>query len=150
MTSPTTGAESYRGERLGLPPSGRASLASTAARIGAFVVDSIASTFVAALFVSVAHQHRPGHHDLADRLPGYWSLIPFALDYVVGMLVAGRTLGMYLFGLRVIRVDREEAVNPWRALLRTLLLMLLVPAVVFDRDGRGLHDRYTDTAVVRG
>jgi hypothetical protein len=28
--------------------------------------------------------------------------------------------------------------------------MLLVPAVVFDRDGRGLHDRYTDTAVVRG
>ena len=66
------------------------------------------------------------------------------------MLFVGRTLGMYLFGLRIIRVDREEAVNPWRAVLRTLLLMLLVPAVVFDRDGRGLHDRYTDTAVVRG
>ena len=56
---------------------------------------------------------------------------------------------MYLFGLRVIRVDRTAAVNPWRAVLRTALLMLLVPAVVFDKDGRGLHDRYTDTAVVR-
>jgi uncharacterized RDD family membrane protein YckC len=33
--------------------------------------------------------------------------------------------------------------------LRTFLLMLFIPAVVFDRDGRGLHDRYTDTAVVR-
>ena len=36
-----------------------------------------------------------------------------------------------------------------RALVRTALLCLLVPAVVFDRDGRGLHDRLTDTAVVR-
>jgi uncharacterized RDD family membrane protein YckC len=150
MTSPTTGAQSYRGERLGLPESGRASLAGLGPRIGAFVVDSIASVFVAALFVSVTHRHQPGHHDFADRLPGYWSLIPLAVDYVLGMLVAGRTLGMYLFGLRIIRVDRDEAVNPWRAVLRTLLLMLLVPAVVFDRDGRGLHDRYTDTAVVRG
>ena len=97
-----------------------------------------------------SHTPAAGQHDFSDRLPGYWSLIPFAVDYVVGMLVAGRTLGMYLFGLRIIRVDKEEAVNPWRAVLRTLLLMLLVPAVVFDRDGRGLHDRYTDTAVVRG
>ena len=32
----------------------------------------------------------------------------------------------------------------------TALLFLLVPALVFDRDGRGLHDRYSDTAVVRG
>ena len=139
--------QSYRGERLGLPATGRASLAPVGARIGAWLVDSIASAFVAALFVEVIHH---GHRrDFADRLPGYWSLIPFALDYVLGILFAGRTLGMYLFGLRVIRVDRDEAVNPWRAVLRTLLLMLLVPAVVFDRDGRGLHDRYTDTAVVR-
>ncbi len=69
---------------------------------------------------------------------------------MLGILFAGRTLGMYLFRLRIIRVDHDEAVNPWRAVLRTLLLMLLVPAVVFDQDGRGLHDRYTDTAVVRG
>jgi uncharacterized RDD family membrane protein YckC len=140
--------QSYRGERLGLPASGRASLAPVGARIGAWLVDSVASVLVAALFVEVIHH---GHHrSFADRLPGYWSLIPFALDYVLGILFAGRTLGMYLFGLRIIRVDSDEAVNPWRALLRTLLLMLLVPAVVFDRDGRGLHDRYTDTAVVRG
>jgi hypothetical protein len=28
-------------------------------------------------------------------------------------------------------------------------LCLLVPALVVDADGRGLHDRLTDTAVVR-
>ena len=57
---------------------------------------------------------------------------------------------MALVGLRVVRVDRDAPVNPWRALLRTFLLFLLVPALVWDRDGRGLHDRYSDTAVVRG
>jgi uncharacterized RDD family membrane protein YckC len=145
---PALAPQDYRGQRLGLPESGRASLASAGSRVGAWVVDAIASVLVAALFVN-AFGPRDADHDVAARLPGYWSLIPFAVDYVVGLLVAGRTLGMYLFGIRVIRVDRNEAVNPWRALLRTLLLMLFVPAVVFDKDGRGLHDRYSDTAVVR-
>jgi uncharacterized RDD family membrane protein YckC len=146
-TQRSPGPQRYRGERLGLPESGPASLASTGARLGAFLVDSIAAGFVATLFVQIAH---PGHSGAAtDRLPGYWSLVPFALDYVLGMLFAGRTLGMYLFGLRIIRVDRVAAVNPWRAVVRTVLLLLLVPAIVFDRDGRGLHDRYSDTAVVR-
>jgi uncharacterized RDD family membrane protein YckC len=146
---PHPGAQAYRGERLGLPSSGPASLGSTGARVGAYLVDSIASALVAALFVQALHHGRAGHHDLAHRLPGYWSLVPFAVDYVLGLLVAGRTVGMYLFGLRVIRVDRNEAVDPWRALVRTVLLMLLIPPLVFDKDGRGLHDRFTDTAVVR-
>jgi uncharacterized RDD family membrane protein YckC len=141
MTAP----QAYRGESLGLPSDGPGSLTTTGPRLGAFVVDAIVSSLVAALFVSTGH-HGGG---LADRLPGTWSLIPLALDYIVGTLVAGRTVGMYLFSLRLIRVDRTVAVDPGRAILRTFLLFLLVPALVFDRDGRGLHDRLTETAVVR-
>jgi uncharacterized RDD family membrane protein YckC len=140
MTAPQT----YRGEKIGLPATGRGALAPTGARLLAFVVDAIASGLVAALFVP----HKSGA-SFADRLPGTWSLIPFALDYIVGVLVAGRTLGMYLAGLRVIRVSRDVAVDPLRIVGRTALLALFVPALVFDRDGRGMHDRLTDTAVVR-
>ncbi|MCW2595899.1 MAG: uncharacterized protein JWR06_2208 [Jatrophihabitans sp.] len=141
MTAP----QAYRGANLGLPQTGSGSLAPTGARLGAFLVDALASTLVAALFV----HHKGGDNSFAAKLPGSWSLIPLALDYVLGILVAGRTLGMYLFSLRVVRVDRLAAVDPLRAIVRTLLLFLLVPAVVFDRDGRGMHDRLTDTAVVR-
>ena len=139
-----TGTPSHRGERLGLPASGPGSMASAGARLGAFAVDAVASTLIAALFV-----RSRAHSGVAGHLPGSWSLIPLAIDYVVGMLVSGRTLGMYLVGLRIVRVDRQAAVDPWRAVARTLLLFLLVPAVIWDRDGRGLHDRYSDTAVVR-
>ncbi|MCU1659225.1 MAG: domain containing protein [Pseudonocardiales bacterium] len=139
-----TAPQAYRGQRLGLPERGPGSLATTGQRLGAFVVDALASALVAALFV----QAGPGH-GTAGHLPGSWSLIPFAADYVVGLLVAGRTLGMYLFGLRVVRVDRPAAIDPFRAIVRTALLLVLLPAVIWDRDGRGLHDRFTDTAVVR-
>lgn len=143
----TPAPQSWRGQALGLPESGPGSLSTTGQRVLAFIVDTLASSLIAALFVQVI---RHGHHrDAVGQLPGSWSLIPFAIDYLLGMLLAGRTLGMYLFGLRIIRVDRDEAVTPWRALSRTVLLMLLVPAVVWDRDGRGLHDRYSETAVVR-
>jgi uncharacterized RDD family membrane protein YckC len=140
-----TTPQAHRGEQLGLPENGSGSLATTGQRLGAFVVDAVASALVAALFVQAGHGH-----GTAGRLPGSWSLIPFAIDYVVGVLVAGRTLGMYLVGLRLVRVDRTTPVGPARAVGRTALLLLLLPAVVWDRDGRGLHDRLTDTAVVRG
>lgn len=136
--------QSFRGETLGLPELGAGSLATTGQRLGAFVVDALASALVAALFVRVAGGRGAGGH-----LPGSWSLIPFVIDYVIGGLVGGRTLGMYLFGLRLVRVDRPAAIDPLRAVYRTALLLLLVPAVIWDRDGRGLHDRLTDTAVVR-
>jgi uncharacterized RDD family membrane protein YckC len=145
MTAQTNAPQAYRGEALGLPEDGPGSLSTTGLRLGAFVVDCIASALVAGLFIGIFSHPS----DLAHRLPASWSLIPLAADYVLGSLFAGRTLGMNLFGLRLVRVDRTAAVDPGRVILRTFLLFLLVPAVVWDRDGRGLHDRFTDTAVVR-
>jgi uncharacterized RDD family membrane protein YckC len=150
MSTPTSAdnrnaPQRYRGERLGLPESGPGSLSTTGIRLGAFIVDALASSLVAALFVQAAG----GGDGVAGHLPGSWSLIPLAVDYVAGVLFAGRTLGMYLFGLRVIRVDRELPVNPMQIVIRTALLFLLIPALVWDRDGRGLHDRLSTTAVIR-
>jgi uncharacterized RDD family membrane protein YckC len=142
VTNPHVKPQSYRGEQLGLAPSGPGSLTTTGPRLLAFVVDALASGLVAALFV----QHGGS---LSHRLPGSWSLVPLAVDYLGGILITGRTLGMYLLGLRLVRVTPGVAVDPLRAVGRTALLFLLVPALVFDRDGRGLHDRLTDTAVVR-
>jgi uncharacterized RDD family membrane protein YckC len=142
MTAP----QAWRGQAIGLPQSGPGSIANGGPRVAAYIVDALASALIAALFVP---RHGHGGAGFASSLPGLWSLVPFAADYILGSLVAGRTLGMYLTGIRLVRVDRTAAVDPVRILLRTVLLVLLVPALVFDRDGRGLHDRVADTAVVK-
>jgi uncharacterized RDD family membrane protein YckC len=141
MTAP----QAFRGERLGLPADGPGSIATFNQRAAAFIVDAVASALVAGLFVAIFNHHRGGY----DALPRNWSLLPFALEYIVGLVLAGRTAGMYLTGIRVVRIDRPVAINPWQAFIRTLLLIIVIPAVIMDRDGRGLHDRVAGTVVVR-
>jgi len=135
--------QAYRGQRLGLPSSGPGSLAPFGRRLLAFLIDALASALVAGLFV-----HRPDLPGAASHLPGSWSMVPLAIDYVFGLLLAGRSLGMKVMGLRVVRIDAPAPIGPVRAVARTALLLAFVPALVADGDFRGLHDRLTSTAVI--
>ena len=85
----------------------------------------------------------------APDLPGNWSLVAFAAITVLTLVLVGQTPGMRLLGLRLAHPRQGQRLALWRAVVRTALLCLLVPALVVDADGRGLHDRLTDTAVVR-
>jgi uncharacterized RDD family membrane protein YckC len=126
-----------RGASLGLPADGPGSLAGFGPRAAAFLVDAVGAALVAGLFT-------------APHLPGNWSLLTFGL-LTVGTLVAlGQTPGMRLLGLRLAHPRPGRRLALWRGVVRTLLLMLLVPPLVVDVNGRGMHDRLTDTAVVRG
>jgi uncharacterized RDD family membrane protein YckC len=125
-----------RGASLGLPADGPGSLADFSTRALAFLVDALGSALVAGLFT-------------APDLPGNWALAAFAAITVGTLIAFGQTPGMRLFGLRLAHPRQGRSLAPWRAVVRTALLCLLVPALVVDSDGRGLHDRLTDTAVVR-
>ena len=61
---------------------------------------------------------------------------------------AGFTIGKRLTRLRVIRLDGHQPVGFSRALIRTVLLMLVVPAMIMDRDLRGLQDKAAGTVVI--
>ena len=84
----------------------------------------------------------------APEAPRLWSLLTFGVMTVVFLVLAGQTPGMRLLGLRLAHPHPEQRLALWRAVVRTGLLVLLLPALVVDSDGRGLHDRLTDTAVV--
>lgn len=124
-----------RGAALGLPAAGPGSLASFQARAVAFLIDGVGAALLAGLFT-------------APDLPGNWSLVAFATITVLTLGLVGQTPGMRLLGLRLAHPRQGERLALWRAVVRTALLCLLVPALVVDADGRGLHDRLTGTAVV--
>jgi len=134
--APPPSQAAVRGASLGLPAEGPGSLAGFGSRAAAFLVDAVGAALFAGLFT-------------APRLPGNWSLLTFGL-LTVGTLVAfGQTPGMRLLGLRLAHPRPSGRLALWRGVVRTALLLLLVPALLVDANGRGLHDRLTDTAVVR-
>ncbi|MCX6405141.1 MAG: hypothetical protein NTW81_06575 [Actinobacteria bacterium] len=50
--------------------------------------------------------------------------------------------------MQVSRLDLTR-VNTLRVIARIALIFLVIPAVVWDKDNRGLHDRLLGTVVVR-
>lgn len=72
----------------------------------------------------------------------------FALEQMILVGTVGYSLGHRVLGLKVVRLGGAPAGLP-AAILRTVLLCLVVPAVVFDSDQRGLHDKAAGTVLVR-
>jgi uncharacterized RDD family membrane protein YckC len=128
----------YHGERLGLPKEGPGSIASVGRRVAALFID----WFLCALIAYGLLAHR----DL--RLANNWTLVVFAAVSMVGLALVGATPGKLVMRTRVVQVDGSR-LTPLGALLRTLLLVLVVPAVVFDRDTRGLHDKAVKAVQIR-
>jgi hypothetical protein len=84
----------------------------------------------------------------------------FAIENLVLVGTLGTTVGHRLLGLRVVRVasgvteptePTELAAQPGvlAGAVRAVLLCLVIPAVVWDADGRGMHDRLAGTVIVR-
>lgn len=125
----------YKGQRLGLPESGPGSVAGMGRRFVALLIDWLACVLIAQLFVS--GQENP-------VLP----LIIFFVEVALLTALMGSSFGQRILGVRVVSLSTGR-LDPMRSVLRTLLLCLVVPALVFDRDQRGLHDKAADSVAVR-
>jgi uncharacterized RDD family membrane protein YckC len=129
------------GVRLGLPAEGPGSVARFGRRGVAIVVDFAICLLIATLF---------GYH-VADRNDGFTGLIPtlvFLVENVLLVGTVGSTVGHKLLGLRVQRLTGDLP-GPLLGLVRSVLLCLAVPALIWDRDLRGVHDRVPGTVLVR-
>ncbi len=132
----------YPGERFGLPRNGLGAAAGFGRRLAGVTIDWVLGYLIALLFA--------GQDAFDPRSSFGWTvlLVWFALT-VIPIAVFGATPGMVGLGLRAAPTDSAVVVGVPRALLRTLLLGLVVPALLRDADGRGWHDRAARTVVIR-
>lgn len=79
---------------------------------------------------------------------GWGTLAAYAVENLLLLSTLGYTVGMRVLGLRVVRLTGGTP-TPLAVAVRTLLLCLAVPALIWNRDGRGLHEIATATLVVR-
>ncbi|ANH91199.1 membrane protein [Streptomyces sp. Tu 6176] len=128
----------YRGEQLGLPEQGPGSIARPGRRLAALAVDWGLCLLIAYGLIA----------DSYNEAAQVWGPLILLVLMVLTLGTVGCTPGKRLLGLRVVALGTGR-VQPLRALLRTVLLFLALPALIWDRDGRGLHDRLAGTVEVR-
>lgn len=115
--------------------------ASWARRIVALLVDWFACLAVAQLLVAVGV--------IASNPNGLWTLALYVVESAVLTATTGGSFGKLATRLRVVRVDgRPGPIGLVQALLRSALIALVIPPLVFKPDGRGLHDLAVGSATV--
>ncbi|MFJ4779176.1 RDD family protein [Streptomyces sp. NPDC088762] len=129
----------YPGRRFGMPEQGPGSMARFGRRLGAIALDWIGCEVIAYGLIT-----RGGDMNALAN----WTYVLFLALTLLTVGTVGFTPGKRIVGLRVLAEDGSR-LGLGRVLLRTLLLALLVPALVRDKDGRGLHDRLARAVQVR-
>ncbi|MFC7850664.1 RDD family protein [Arthrobacter sp. NPDC057388] len=129
----TSGISKYPGERLGFPESGPGSMARAGRRILAIIIDWTIALLISNVFLA--------GNSMA-------TLAVFAAEQILLIGTLGYSIGHRLMGIQVVKPDGSPA-GPLAALVRTVLLCLVIPAVIFDPDQRGLHDKAMNTVLIR-
>ena len=131
-TPPAEEQATYPGQGLGLPERGPGSVASMPRRILALFIDWLLSMLIA---YGLTHSQ-------------FWTIVVFAIEVYVLTATTGFTVGKRLVGIRTVRTNGGLVGFRW-ALVRTVILLTVIPPLLTDRDLRGLHDRASDTVVIR-
>ncbi|AZI58255.1 RDD family protein [Nakamurella antarctica] len=133
-----SGGPQWPGISFGAPAEGAGAVASLGQRVGGFLVDIAIAAGVSWLFT-------------APEAPKNWSLLAWGVVTIVCVGVIGQTPGHFVFGIRVAtfgRPGQRFLIGLW-AVPRTILVGLVVPALLRDRDGRSLLDKLCHTVVVK-
>jgi uncharacterized RDD family membrane protein YckC len=128
----------WPGERLGLPAEGPHSVGRVGRRILALIVDWIIALGLTCLIW--------GYTLL--NYDGFVVLAVFVGLQFLALSAFGASIGHRLLGLRLISLTGGRA-GLWRPLVRSVLLGLAVPALVWDSDQRGFHDKIAGTVLIR-
>jgi uncharacterized RDD family membrane protein YckC len=134
MSSPSTPATEWPGKRLGLPAHGPRSIGRLGRRLAALAVDWLVASGVTALIFGLDAQLQ--------------TVAVFAALQIVFIPLLSGSIGHLVVGLRVVPLE-PRWIGVLKPVVRTLLLAVVIPAVIWDTDQRGLHDKIAGTILVR-
>jgi uncharacterized RDD family membrane protein YckC len=109
-------------------------------RILALIFDWVAAIFVVQLL--------PNAPVYASQSNALWTLVIFATQITLFTWLIGASFGQKIVGLKVVDNDLNQNPNFVKSLIRTVLIVLVIPPLLADAEGRGLHDRLAKTKII--
>lgn len=158
------------GERMGLPQTGPRSVGRFGRRILAFLVDGLIANLLMILITQTtflvlfnraqdaleAYQESESPARFEQAQTAATALQSYQLG-VIGIFIIFQILGVWtlhgslghrIMGMYVVDVLGRKLAW-WRPIVRTVLLVLVIPALVWDSDQRGFHDKLAGTILLR-
>ena len=111
----------------------------TLKRILALIIDWVAAILVVQVI--------PNGPDYGTQTNSLLTLIVFANEVAIFTWLMGSSFGQRIVGLRVRDLIKDSNPTLVQSLIRTLLIVLLIPPLLADAAGRGLHDRIAKTKI---
>jgi hypothetical protein len=113
-------------------------------RLGAITIDWLASYAIAFAFFA-------GGGNFGERVTG--SRVPTTLiligEYAILIALTGASFGHRLLRLKVVDFGHGGMPSIRQALIRTGLMAIVITAITYDEDGRGIHERFSQTKLAR-
>ncbi|QIM16578.1 RDD family protein [Leucobacter insecticola] len=125
----------WPGERLGLPDKGSRSVARLGRRVLAILIDWALAMIL-------------GNFLASGTAASWMTLLVFMIMQIIFIPTIGGSIGHRILGLRVVPLVGGW-VGFWRPIVRTLLLALVIPVLVWDSDQRAFHDKIAGTVLIR-
>jgi len=79
----------------------------------------------------------------------YVAPVIFFAQYLFFSTLGGATPGHRIVGLKIVRFSDGQMPTPIQALIRTSLLVIVLTAITFDQNGRGINERLSNTVLVK-
>lgn len=113
-------------------------------RLAAISIDWFASYAIAFAFFA-------GGGTYSERIVGTRLSTPliFVAEYAILIALTGASFGHRLLRLRVVDVNHGGLPTLRQVLIRTALMAIVITAITYDEDGRGIHERFSQTKLAR-
>lgn len=113
-------------------------------RLAAISIDWFASYAIAFAFFA-------GGGTYSERIVGTRLTTPiiFVAEYAILIALTGASFGHRLLRLRVVDFNHGGLPTLRQVLVRTALMAIVITAITYDEDGRGIHERFSQTKLTR-
>ena len=113
-------------------------------RLAAITIDWLASYVIAYSFFA-------GGGNYSQRIEGtrFTTAMIFIAEYAILIALTGASFGHRLLRLKVVDFNHGGMPRVRQVLIRTGLMALVITAITYDEDGRGIHERFSQTKLER-
>ena len=113
-------------------------------RLAAITIDWLASYAIAFSFFAAGGNY-------SQRIEGtrFTTAMIFIAEYAILIALTGASFGHRLLRLKVVDFNHGGMPSVRQVLIRTGLMALVITAITYDEDGRGIHERFSQTKLER-